>query len=143
MEISIIFSFFSKWTLPYNYRWINTNLLGLSSLFLSNATASLWHCINMLCQMPLHSKYSHLFVCLMFIICILLGLDILLEIFYWVHIYVFIWSVSRILFKCLERFPAHAYKVCNNDTGWTEKANYSECLDLIAKLPPSKVIIRY
>jgi len=31
--------------------------------------------------------------------------------------------------------PARAYKICNNVTGWTEKANYSECLNLIVNLP--------
>ena len=35
--------------------------------------------------------------------------------------------------------PARAYKICNNVTGWTEKANYSECLNLIVNLPQPRV----
>jgi len=30
---------------------------------------------------------------------------------------------------------AQAYKTCNPEFGWTEKANYSECLNLIANFP--------
>ena len=39
-----------------------------------------------------------------------------------------------------EAEPAFAYKMCNYDIGWTEKANYSECLDMIAGLPQNQVV---
>ena len=36
---------------------------------------------------------------------------------------------------------AKAYKTCNSELGWTEKANYSECLNLIANFPLNQVFI--
>ena len=45
-----------------------------------------------------------------------------------------------------QRFPfsaslyrAYAYRVCTNTSDWAEKADYSECLNLISHIPSHEV----
>lgn len=36
-------------------------------------------------------------------------------------------------------FAAYAFRVCGNDSVWREKADYSECLNLISHIPSYEV----
>ena len=36
-------------------------------------------------------------------------------------------------------FAAFAYRTCSNSSVWAEKADYSECLDLISHIPSYEV----
>ena len=36
-------------------------------------------------------------------------------------------------------YTAYAYRVCTNTSDWAEKADYSECLNLISHIPSHEV----
>ena len=36
-------------------------------------------------------------------------------------------------------FTAYAYRVCSSSAEWAEKADYSECLELISQIPTTEV----